>query len=109
MGQLLFVLLVCVVIGLIIRRFFSVYAAKRENDLALALVNMVCQTIGVVAVGAARATANTTVILIGKLATLPQVVPIFDDLSKLLGVEFQIAKLAEFATAVGAAVSIGES
>lgn len=77
-----------------------------ESDLALAIIYLVYQTIGVIASGAARATNNNTVILTGRLATLPQAKRIFDDLSKFSGINFHTPKLAEYATAVGASISI---
>ena len=75
-----------------------------DADLALAIFNLVYQTIGVVAHGAAKATKNRRVILTGKLATFPQAEHIFADMSNLFGLEFQIPTWAEYATAVGAAV-----
>lgn len=75
-----------------------------EADLALAILNLVYQTIGVVAQGAAKATKNTSVILTGRLATLPQAESIFGDLSTVFGLEFYIPRYAQFATAVGASI-----
>lgn len=77
-----------------------------EADLALAILNLVYQTIAVTANGAAKATQNTDVILTGSLATLPQAKLVFDDLSQLFGITFHIPELAEYATAVGASISI---
>jgi len=77
-----------------------------ESDLALSILNLVYQTIAVTANGAAKATHNKIVILTGKLATLPQAKPIFDDLSSLFEITFHIPKFAEYATAVGASISI---
>lgn len=75
-----------------------------EADLALAILNLVYQTIGVVAHGAAKSTNNTNIILTGKLATLPQAELIFADLATVFGLEFHIPKHAEYATAVGASI-----
>jgi len=75
-----------------------------DDDVALALVNLVFQTIGIVAQGAAKATGKTLVILTGRLTALPQAASMFADLSTVLGVTFSIPQNAEYATAVGAAL-----
>ena len=76
-----------------------------ESDMALAIFNLVYQTIAVTANGAAKATGNKIVILTGRLATLPQAKPVFDDLAKLFNITFIIPKFAQHATAVGASLS----
>lgn len=76
-----------------------------EADVALALLNLVYQTIGVVARGAAIATNMTTIVATGRLATIPQAQEIFTELSMQFGLTFQIPPHAEYATAVGAALS----
>ena len=76
-----------------------------EADMALAIFNLVYQTVAVTANGAAKATGNEIVILTGRLPTLPQAKPIFDNLSDLFGVTFHTPKFAQYATAVGASLS----
>ncbi|MFO7964004.1 MAG: hypothetical protein R6U50_08805 [Desulfobacterales bacterium] len=76
-----------------------------EADLALAIFNLVYQTVAVTANGAAKATHNDTVILTGRLATLPHAKPIFEELSDLFGITFFIPAHAQYATAVGASLS----
>jgi len=78
-----------------------------DDDLAMAVVNLVCQTVGMIAAGAAGATGKDTVVLIGKLAAFPAAKGVFDRLAKLNGLEYRIAAQAAFATAVGAAVEAG--
>ena len=78
-----------------------------DNDLAMAVVNLVCQTVGMIAAGAAGATGKDTVVLIGKLASFPAAAGVFDRLASLIGLEYRIAPQAAFATAVGAAVEAG--
>lgn len=77
-----------------------------DEDLAMAVINLVCQNIGVIAVGAARCTENETIVLTGKLATLPQMKEITDNLSTLYGKTFIIPDHAPFATAIGAALAL---
>lgn len=79
-----------------------------EPDLALAIFNLVYQTIAVTANGAAKATLNDTVILTGRLATLPHAKNIFDDLQDLFGITFHIPGLAQYATAVGASLAVAQ-
>ena len=76
-----------------------------DSDRALAIFNLVYQTVAVMANGAAKATGNQIVILTGRLATLPHAKPIFDELGELFGITFCTPKLAQYATAVGAALS----
>lgn len=77
-----------------------------DNDLAIAIINLVCQNIGVLAVCAARCTGNPSIILTGKLATIPQMKSICDNLSILYNKTFIIPEKAQFATAIGAALAI---
>lgn len=77
-----------------------------DEDLAMAIINLVCQNIGVIAAGAARCTNNDIIVLTGKLATLPQMREITDNLSMLYGKTFIIPDHAPFATAIGAALAL---
>ena len=76
-----------------------------EAGLAIAIFNLVYQTIAVTSNGAAKATRNDTVILTGRLATLPHAKNIFNNLSDLFGITFHIPELAQYATAVGASLA----
>ncbi len=76
-----------------------------EADVALAVLNLVFQTIGVVARGAAIATHHTTILATGRLSTIPQAKDILADLSERFGVTFLIPSHAAYATAVGAALA----
>ena len=77
-----------------------------EADIAIAIIYLVYQTIGIISIGAARATGNDTIILTGRLATLPMAKHIFDDLSTFSGMKLITPNMAEYATAVGASLSI---
>lgn len=78
-----------------------------DDDLAMAVVNLVCQTVGMIAKGAAGETGHDIVVLVGKLAEFPASSSVFKKLSELYGLEYRIAPNASFATAVGAAVEAG--
>ncbi len=75
-----------------------------DDDKAMAVVNLVCQTVGMIAAGAAGATKKDTVVLIGKLASFPAAAGVFKQLASLNGLNYLVAPHAAFATAVGAAV-----
>lgn len=75
-----------------------------KADLALGIINLVFQTIGMVAVFNTRIDNTKDVVLTGNLTNVPQAKNIFDQLSALYNVNFQIPEHAEYATAVGAAI-----
>lgn len=77
-------------------------------DLALGLINMVCQTIGMMAVFSSREHNTDEIVLTGKLVRLPQTKDIFERLGKLFGKKFYIPDNADYSTAIGAAVAITE-
>ncbi|PIE04367.1 MAG: pantothenate kinase [Spirochaetales bacterium] len=79
-----------------------------DNDLALAVVNLVCETVGMIAAGAAGSAGKDTVVLVGKLASFPVAGEVFRKLSALNGLRYVVSPQASFATAVGAAVSVWE-
>ena len=82
----------------------------RREDLAAALVTMVAQTIGLVAVNAVRAHGLPAVIMVGRLATLPPVRSMLRAVFAVYGMT-QLLHLpdgAAHATALGAALAARE-
>ena len=77
-----------------------------QSDLALGLINLVCQSIGIMGVFASREEKVDQIVLTGKLVKLPQAEKIFSRLGKLFGKKFIIPDYAEFSTAVGSAYSV---
>ena len=77
-----------------------------QPDLALGLINMVCQSIGVMGVFASREENVDQIVLTGKLMKLPQAANIFFRLGKLFKKQFIIPEYAEYSTAVGSAYAI---
>lgn len=77
-----------------------------QADIALGLVNLVCQSIGMMSVFASREEKVDQIVLTGKLVRLPQAGDIFIRLGKLFGKEFIIPEYAEYSTAVGSAYSL---
>jgi type II pantothenate kinase len=77
-----------------------------QADVALGLVNLVCQSIGMMGVFASRDEKVDQIVLTGKLVKLPQAGKIFGRLGKVFGKQFIIPSNAEYSTAVGSAYSI---
>lgn len=75
-----------------------------KADLAMGIINLVFQTIGMVAVFNTRIDNIRDVVLTGNLTNVPQAQNIFEKLSTLYDVNFQTPQNAEYATAVGAAI-----
>lgn len=76
-----------------------------KADIALGIINLVFQTIGMVAVFATRIDNIKDVVLTGNLTNVPQSADIFKRLSQLFDVNFHIPINAEYATAAGAAIA----
>ncbi|MDR1560613.1 MAG: type II pantothenate kinase [Clostridiales bacterium] len=75
------------------------------GDIALGIINLVLQTIGMTAIFAVRGTGVNNVALIGNLSVMPQCKDVFEILRRLFSVDFIIPNNAEYATAVGAALA----
>ncbi len=86
--------------------FGKVQDDATDDDIARAIVNLVCQTVGLVAAGAARAKGTDQIIVTGKTAVVPFASETFERLGALYGCVYSIPRLAAFSTAIGAAVSI---
>ncbi len=84
--------------------FGKIKNTASQSDIALGLVNMVFQTIGLLAAFACRNDTIRDVVLVGSLATLPQAREIFDGVAALYQIHFTIPRDAVFATAMGAAL-----
>ena len=85
--------------------FGKVSDVATKGDLALGLINMVFESVGMLAVFAARSKNIKDVVLTGNLIRLPQAKAIAETFSKLFGLNFTIPENAEFATAIGAALN----
>ena len=76
-----------------------------RNDIALGLINMVFETIGMVSVFAARNFDIKNIVLTGNLTSVPQSVEVFDNLNKMFGMNFIIPKYSQFGPVIGAALA----
>ncbi|MBT9130141.1 MAG: Type II pantothenate kinase [candidate division WS2 bacterium] len=80
-----------------------------KSDIALGIINLVFQTIGIISIFAARIDQTKDIVLIGNLTNVPQSNEIFKRLGELFQVSFHLPNYAEYATAVGAAISYTEN
>ena len=75
-----------------------------KEDLALGLVNMIYETIGMMAVFNSRMHGTRDIVLTGNLTQLSQAPDIFKTLSEMFDVNFIIPAQAQFSTVIGAAL-----
>ncbi len=75
-----------------------------KEDLALGLVNMIYETIGMMAVFNSRMHGTKDIVLTGNLTQLSEAPAIFDTLSKMFDVNFMIPAQAQYSTVIGAAL-----
>ena len=85
--------------------FGKISDVASKNDIALAIFNLVFQTIGVMAVFAAKGQNRNEAVLIGNLTTLPYCSTVMKGLEELHGFKFVIPEHAEYGTAIGAALA----
>ncbi|MBQ7475124.1 MAG: type II pantothenate kinase [Clostridia bacterium] len=76
-----------------------------KADIALGIINMVFETIGMVSIFAARTYGLTDVVLTGNLSGMELAGKIFEGLNKLFGVNFVIPEYSRFGTVIGAALA----
>ena len=74
-----------------------------KTDIALGIINLVFQTIGVLSIFAARIDGTEDIVLTGNLTNVPQSREIFDGSQNSSG-KVHVPEHAEFATALGAAL-----
>ena len=84
--------------------FANIKDSATDGDLALGLINVVLQTILLLASFACRDSATKRVILTGSLTELQWLRPMLDVFALISPAEFIIPKDAAYATAVGAAL-----
>lgn len=73
-----------------------------EQDIILGIMNMIFETIGVMAALAAKGSNTTKIIVIGQVVNIPYARKVFDKIENLHNVKFIIPKNAEYGTAIGA-------
>ena len=74
------------------------------DDIALGIVNMVAETIGMMAIFAARAHGIDRVVLTGNLTTMTPIREVFRQMEQTFGISFLIPENAQYGTVIGAAL-----
>ena len=75
-----------------------------SHDIALGIANMVAETIGMMAVFAARNYQLDQVVLTGNLTAIAPIRQVFDMMEKNFGIRFIIPENAQYGTVIGAAL-----
>ena len=91
--------------SLTVSNFGKMSEIATKNDIALGIINMVCECVGTTSVFAARTKGIKDIVLTGNLTTIPQAKAVFESIGKILGANFIIPKHAQFGTVIGAALS----
>ena len=86
--------------------FGNIKSTASKSDIALGIINMVFEVIGMLSVFALKNEQIKNVVLTGTLATFPQATEVFSLFSEMTGLNFIIPSDAVYATALGAAVTI---
>ena len=79
-----------------------------QSDIAMGIINLVFQSIGVMSMFASRQVGVDKIVLVGTLTMVPYARKMFDMLEPLYGIEYIIPEHAMFGTSVGAALCGGE-
>ena len=85
--------------------FGNVKSTASDADVAVGIINMIIQTVGMLAAFACKNDSLKDFVLTGALTTLPNTRETFEAIGKMHGVNFIIPDGAIYATAIGAAVS----
>jgi len=93
---------------LTVSNFGKVSDLATKSDIALGIINMVFESVGMMGIFAARQFDLKNIVLTGNLTYIPQSTAIFDNLNNMFGVNFQIPEYARFGTVIGAALCSGE-
>ena len=85
--------------------FANVSDTATKGDVALGIMNMVFETVGMVSIFAARHSAETDIVLTGNLTRLAPCKRKFEEFNHMgYGVNFVIPRNSQFATAIGSAL-----
>ncbi len=84
--------------------FGKISDVASKGDLALGIINLIFETIGMSAIFAARGKNINNIVLTGNVTTIPQAFDIFKSLNDLFEINFIIPQNAQFGTVIGAAL-----
>ncbi|MBQ6789733.1 MAG: type II pantothenate kinase [Clostridia bacterium] len=85
--------------------FGNVSDLATKEDIALGIINMVFETIGMISIFAARGCGIKDIILTGNLSSVAQAEPIFNTLNRMFDMNFSIPANSRFGTVIGAALA----
>ena len=85
--------------------FGKVSDIATKADIALGIINMVFETIGMMAIFAARNYGIRDIVLTGNLSVVPQAAGVFETLNRMFDMNFIIPKNSAFGPVIGAALS----
>lgn len=90
--------------------FANIALGATKDDIALGIMNLVFETVGMVSIFAARSRGVKNIVLTGNVTTIPQCIKKYEEFNNLgYGVNFVIPERSGFATAIGAALIGSES
>ena len=89
--------------------FGNIISTASKSDIALGIINMVFEVIGMLVVLALRNETISDVVLTGTLTTFPQAPTIFKRFEDMTGLNFIIPENAMFSTALGTALTTNDS
>ena len=75
-----------------------------KEDLALGIVNMICETVGMLSLFAARSRGIDNVVLTGNLTTFPLIQKLFANLGEMIKMNYIIPNNSQYGTVIGAAL-----
>ena len=85
--------------------FGNISDLATKSDIALGIINMVFETIGMISIFAARGKNIRDVILTGNLSSVAQAPSVFETLNKMFDMNFMIPEYSRFGTVIGAALA----
>ena len=85
--------------------FGKVSELASKGDIALGLINMVFETIGMISIFVARNHRVRDVVLTGNLSRVPQAETVFNTLNTMFDMNFIIPEYSAFSTVMGAALA----
>ena len=84
--------------------FGKVSDIASPGDMAAGIINMVFETVGMMAIFAARSHKVSKIVLTGNLSVISLAKQKFFDLSSMFNVEFLIPENSQFGTVIGSAL-----
>ena len=85
--------------------FGNISDLATKSDIALGLINMVFETIGMISIFAARTYNIKDVVLTGNLSSVAQADSVFGTLNRMFDMNFTIPENSQFGTVIGAALA----